>query len=312
MADAPQGDFLVLSQVSKRYGGVRALENVDFRCGRGKIHAVLGENGAGKSTLIKIVAGVVQPDAGSIALDGLPRQFGSPSAATAAGVVCIFQELSLMPDLSVADNISIAAPPRRFGLIDARAQRRRAEALLAEVGCEDVNPLLRVRDLPLSRRQMVEIAKALGQKPQLLILDEATSALTSADVEKVYALLARLKAENVAILYIYPSHARGRGAGGPRLGVPQRPPHRNLRQGRALDGGNRPTDDRARHRDAISAQTETRAARRRRSRSIVSVGRTVSRASRSKSAQARSSASADSTARARRRCCSPSSACCAA
>jgi ribose transport system ATP-binding protein len=202
MADAPQDDFLVLSQISKRYGGVRALENVDFRCGRGKIHAVLGENGAGKSTLIKIVAGVVQPDTGSISLDGLPRQFGSPAAATAAGVVCIFQELSLMPDLSVADNISVARPPRRFGLIDGRAQRRRAEALLAQVGCEDVNPLLRVRDLPLSRRQMVEIAKALGEKPTLLILDEATSALTSADVEKVYALLARLKAENVAILYI--------------------------------------------------------------------------------------------------------------
>jgi len=202
MADAPQGDFLVLSQISKRYGGVRALENVDFRCRRGKIHAVLGENGAGKSTLIKIVAGAVQPDAGSITLDGRLRQFGAPAAATAAGVVCIFQELSLMPDLSAADNISIAAPPRRFGLIDARAQRRRAEALLAEVGCEDVNPLLRVRELPLSRRQMVEIAKALGQKPQLLILDEATSALTSADVERVYSLLARLKTENVAILYI--------------------------------------------------------------------------------------------------------------
>jgi ribose transport system ATP-binding protein len=202
MADAPEGDFLVLSGVSKRYGGVRALENVDFACGRGRIHAVLGENGAGKSTLIKIVAGVVHPDAGSIALAGLPRRFSSPSAATAAGVVCIFQELSLMPDLSVADNISIAAPPRRFGLIDGRAQRRRAESLLAEVGCEDVNPLLCVRDLPLSRRQMVEIAKALGQKPKLLILDEATSALTSADVEKVYSLLARLKSEDVAILYI--------------------------------------------------------------------------------------------------------------
>jgi ribose transport system ATP-binding protein len=202
MADAPQGDFLVLSGISKRYGGVRALENVDFACARGTIHAVLGENGAGKSTLIKIIAGVVQPDAGSITLDGRARQFATPSAATAAGVVCIFQELSSMPDLSVADNISIAAPPRRFGMIDARAQRRRAEALLAEVGCEDVNPLLRIRDLPLSRRQMVEIAKALGQKPKLLILDEATSALTSADVERVYTLLARLKAENVAILYI--------------------------------------------------------------------------------------------------------------
>ncbi|HEX9170273.1 MAG TPA: sugar ABC transporter ATP-binding protein [Roseiarcus sp.] len=202
MAQAPEDDFLVLKQISKRYGGVRALENVDFRCGRGKIHAVLGENGAGKSTLIKIVAGVVQPDSGSISLDGRQREFRSPAAATDSGVVCIFQELSLMPDLSVADNISIAAPPRRFGLIDAREQRRRAEALLAEVGCEDVNPLLRVRDLPLSRRQMVEIAKALGQKPQLLILDEATSALTGADVEKVYGLLARLKEQSVAILYI--------------------------------------------------------------------------------------------------------------
>jgi len=181
---------------------VRALENVDFACARGLIHAVLGENGAGKSTLIKIVAGVVQPDSGTIKLEGVPYQFRNPAEATAAGIVCVFQELSLIPDLTVADNISISAPPKRFGLIDARAQRRRAEELLAEIGCEDVNPLLRVQDLPLSRRQMVEIAKAIGQKPKLLILDEATSALTSADVEKVYALLARLKAANVAILYI--------------------------------------------------------------------------------------------------------------
>ena len=197
-----QGAFLTLSGISKRYGGVRALEGVDFACERGKIHAVLGENGAGKSTLIKIIAGVVQPDAGGMRLAGNDVGFATPSAANAAGVVCIFQELSLMPDLSVADNISITSPPRRFGLIDARAQRRRAEALLAEIGCEDVNPLMRVRDLPLSRRQMVEIAKALGQRPRLLILDEATSALTSADVEKVYAMLAKLKSEGIAILYI--------------------------------------------------------------------------------------------------------------
>src|SRR5579864_2377031 len=197
-----QSGFLTLTGISKRYAGVRALEDVDFACERGKIHAVLGENGAGKSTLIKIIAGVVQPDAGTMCLAGNDVSFPTPSAANAAGVASIFQELSLMPDLSVADNISIASPPRRFGLIDARAQRRRAEELLAEIGCEDVNPLMRVRDLPLSRRQVVEIAKALGKKPQLLILDEATSALTSADVEKVYAMLARLKAEGVAILYI--------------------------------------------------------------------------------------------------------------
>jgi len=194
--------FLTLSGISKRYAGVRALEDVDFACERGKIHAVLGENGAGKSTLIKVIAGVVQPDSGRMSLAGKDVRFTSPSAANAAGIVCIFQELSLMPDLSVADNISIVSPPRRFGLIDAKAQRRRAEELLAEIGCEDVNPLMHLRDLPLSRRQVVEIAKALGKRPQLLILDEATSALTSADVEKVYAMLARLKSEGVAILYI--------------------------------------------------------------------------------------------------------------
>jgi len=194
--------FLTLSGISKRYAGVRALEDVDFACERGKIHAVLGENGAGKSTLIKVIAGVVQPDSGRMSLAGKDVRFTSPSAANAAGIVCIFQELSLMPYLSVADNISIVSPPRRFGLIDAKAQRRRAEELLAEIGCEDVNPLMHLRDLPLSRRQVVEIAKALGKRPQLLILDEATSALTSADVEKVYAMLARLKSEGVAILYI--------------------------------------------------------------------------------------------------------------
>ena len=196
------GSFLELAGISKRYGGVRALEDVSFACERGSIHAVLGENGAGKSTLIKIVAGVVRPDAGTMTLEGERVRFDGPIAANRAGIVCIFQELSLMPDLSVADNICIADPPRRMGLIDRSAQRRRAEELLARVGCADVNPLRRVRDLPLSRRQMVEIAKALGQSPKLLILDEATSALSGADVEKVYRILEELRQDGLAILYI--------------------------------------------------------------------------------------------------------------
>ncbi len=194
--------LLSLSNVSKRYGGVRALSNVDFACRAGSIHAVLGENGAGKSTLIKIVSGVVQPDEGSITLDGHPTVLADPQAANAAGIVCIFQELSLLPDLSVADNIGITRPPRRLGLIDRGRQRRRAEALLARVGCEDINPLTLVRQLPLSRRQMVEIAKALGREPRLLILDEATSALTAADVEKVYRILRDLKRDGLCLLYI--------------------------------------------------------------------------------------------------------------
>ena len=194
--------LLSLSGVSKRYGGVRALTDVTFACRRGSIHAVLGENGAGKSTLIKIISGVVQPDAGTITLEGRPVTIPTPQSANAAGVVCIFQELSLMPDLSVADNISIASPPRRFGLIDRRAQRRRAEQLLARVGCEDINPLSQVKSLPLSRRQMVEIAKALGRNPKLLILDEATSALTAADVQRVYGILHGLRDQGLSLLYI--------------------------------------------------------------------------------------------------------------
>ncbi len=194
--------FFALENVSKRYGGVHALRNVDFTCSRGSIHAVLGENGAGKSTLMKIMAGVVQPDEGRMTLDGVPVVFPNPAAANRAGIVCIFQELSLMPELSVADNITLSCPPRRFGLIDGLAQRRRSEELLARVGCEDINPSSRVADLPLSRRQMVEIAKALGRNPKLLILDEATSALTAADVDQVYRMLFELKAQGLSILYI--------------------------------------------------------------------------------------------------------------
>jgi len=199
---APGGALLTMEGISKRYGGVRALEDASFACARGRIHAVLGENGAGKSTLIKIMAGVTQPDAGEMRLDDRALRFSAPWEASAAGIVCIFQELSLMPDLSVADNISITRPPRRFGLIDRRRQREIAEASLARIGAEDIHPLATVADLPLSRRQIVEIAKALSRHPRVLILDEATSALTAADVAKVVKVLARLKEEGLAIVYI--------------------------------------------------------------------------------------------------------------
>jgi ribose transport system ATP-binding protein len=188
--------------VSKRYGGVKALEGANLAVEAGQIHAILGENGAGKSTLIKIMAGVVEPDEGRMLLDGREINFASPAAANQAGIVCIFQELSLIPDLSVADNISISNPPKKFGLIDRGAQRRIAEEALARAGAEDIHPLAPVKDLPLSRRQMVEIAKALARNPRVLILDEATSALTAADVAKVFVVLKRLRSEGLALLYI--------------------------------------------------------------------------------------------------------------
>ena len=194
--------LFVMQGVSKRYGGVRALQDADLAIEAGRIHAVLGENGAGKSTLIKVMAGVVAPDTGRMLLDGAPVAFDSPRAANAAGIACIFQELSLIPDLSVADNIAISNPPRRFGLIDRRAQRRMAEEALARAGAHNIHPLALVKDLALSRRQMVEIAKALAREPRILILDEATSALTAADVQNIYAVLKRLREEKLALVYI--------------------------------------------------------------------------------------------------------------
>lgn len=194
--------LLRLEGISKRYGGAIALKEANIAVRPGAIHAVLGENGAGKSTLIKIMAGVVAPDEGRMLLDGNEVSFASPAAANAAGIVCVFQELSLIPDLSVADNIVISNPPLRFGMIDRSKQRQIAEEALARAGAADIHPASLVKDLPLSRRQMVEIAKALARKPRLMILDEATSALTQSDVEKVFGVLKQLRAEGMALIYI--------------------------------------------------------------------------------------------------------------
>jgi ribose transport system ATP-binding protein len=191
-----------MHDITKRYGGVTALNKARIDIKAGRIHAVLGENGAGKSTLIKIMSGVVAPDEGGLELNGKPVVFPSPAAANAAGIVCIFQELSLIPDLSVADNIMISNPPVRFGMIDRAAQFRLAQDALTRAGGEDIDPRAIVRDLPLSRRQIIEIAKALARNPRVLILDEATSALTSADVTKVLSVLKRLRDEGMALIYI--------------------------------------------------------------------------------------------------------------
>jgi len=188
--------------VSKRYGGVRALEKAELTVNGGRIHAILGENGAGKSTLIKVMSGVVASDEGRMILDGREVAFASPAEANRAGIVCIFQELSLIPELSVADNIVISEPPTRFGMIDRRGQRRIAEAALARAGAEGIHPAALVKDLPLSRRQLVEIAKALARRPRILILDEATSALAAADVARIVQVLKRLREDGLALLYI--------------------------------------------------------------------------------------------------------------
>jgi len=193
--------LLELRGVSRHYGPVAALSEVDFTCRAGEIHAVLGENGAGKSTLMKLIAGVVQPTPGEIFIEARATRLATPAAAQSHGIVCMFQELSLAPDLSVRDNLLLGARSTGLGLFSYR-KLGHARALLDRIGGESIRLTMRVRDLTLPDRQLVEIVKALYRSPRLLILDEATSALNASVVERVFDLLRELRDEGLGVLFI--------------------------------------------------------------------------------------------------------------
>jgi len=179
---------LVLSGIKKSFGGVEALRGASLTCQRGEIHALIGENGAGKSTLIKILAGALRADAGEVLLNGEVLRVRSPLDAQEAGIGTVFQELSLIPDLTVAANLFYSMEPRvRAGRIDKRALRRKAAATMQELGVEGIEVGRTIRELSLAQRQIVEICKALIREPDVLVLDEATSALLPEQVEWLFA-----------------------------------------------------------------------------------------------------------------------------
>lgn len=191
--------------LTKRYPGVQALDQVDFHLNTGEVRALLGKNGAGKSTLIKIFSGAVAPDEGTLTLDGQPVHFHEPADARRHGIATIYQELSLVPDLSVAENIMLGRWPRRrhFGvsLVDQAGIKTEAMAALKTLGVE--LPL----DTPVSHfsvalQQIVEIAKAISVHPKVLILDEPTSSLPASEVDRLIYLVRRLAWEGMAIIYI--------------------------------------------------------------------------------------------------------------
>ncbi|MEM6430230.1 MAG: sugar ABC transporter ATP-binding protein [Deinococcota bacterium] len=202
--------LLELRGVHKRFPGVHALRGVDFSLHAGEIHALVGENGAGKSTLIKIMSGVHQPDEGQVLVGGQPVNFGSPKDAQTHGIDTIHQELSLYPELSVAENIFLGhAPMRHVGpawspvnLLDWDTMRTRAQALLADLDASDIDVRAKVGSLNIGNRQRVEIAKALSLDASVLIMDEPTAALTEADVAKLFVLTKRLRERGVGIIYI--------------------------------------------------------------------------------------------------------------
>ncbi|HET9003871.1 MAG TPA: sugar ABC transporter ATP-binding protein [Gemmatimonadaceae bacterium] len=200
-ATDPGLSLLEVSGVHKRFGGVHALRGAQLALRAGEVHALVGENGAGKSTLINILAGAIRRDSGSIVFAGEDADFRSPAESQHRGIAVIHQELAMLPTLSVAENLFMGRMPSRLGWVDRRAMRARARELLAEVGL-DVDPATRVSELGVSHQQLVEIAKALSMGARLLIMDEPTASLTEHETQRLLALVRRLRAAGVAIVYV--------------------------------------------------------------------------------------------------------------
>lgn len=200
----PAGGGAVLLEVrgvSKAFPGVQALTEVDLTVARGEVHALLGENGAGKSTLLKILAGAQSPDSGTIRFDGAPIVLQSPLHAQDVGIVTIYQEFNLVPNLSVAENVMIGREPRRGPFVDWAAMRSATSAQTRRVGLE-LDPGKLVKDLWVAEQQMVEIAKALSMQAKLVIMDEPTSALSDAELQKLFQIVRDLKAHGIAVIFV--------------------------------------------------------------------------------------------------------------
>jgi erythritol transport system ATP-binding protein len=195
-------EVLVARGVSKNYGGVQALKDVTFTAYRGKVNVLVGENGAGKSTLMKILSGSEQPSSGEILLDGEPVLLNGPRAAIERGIGIIHQELSLFPNLSIAQNMFAGRELRRAGrLVDDAAQRRRTRTVLQRLG-QELDPDTLVGDLPIGQQQLVEIGRVLLSEVRVLIMDEPTSALSNHEVDVLFEVMADLRQQDVTVIYI--------------------------------------------------------------------------------------------------------------
>lgn len=195
--------LLTLHGVKKHFGGVAALRGVDFELRGGEIHALLGENGAGKSTLIKVLGGIHAPEQGEIRLDGRAVAIRSVADADRCGIRIIHQELSLAPNLSIAENIYLGREPEWLGFIDRGRMFVEAGELVASLGLTELSDVrARVSDLTIAHQQLVEIARALSCRAQILVLDEPTSSLSVTETEALFATLQRLRSQGVGIIYI--------------------------------------------------------------------------------------------------------------
>lgn len=194
--------LLVMDRIAKRFGATQALRDVSLVAFGGETLALIGENGAGKSTLMKVLSGAHSPDAGSIQLNGRPFHSTRPIDARRAGIAMIYQELNLARDLSVEDNIMLGCERSRFGFVRTGDQREKIRRALALLGHAELNPQRRVGSLSIGVQQVVEIARALVSDARVMIFDEPTSSLSQHDVQRLFAIIARLQEQGLAIIYI--------------------------------------------------------------------------------------------------------------
>ncbi|MEM5427924.1 sugar ABC transporter ATP-binding protein [Cupriavidus oxalaticus] len=199
---AAAAPLLALRNISKTFPGVKALSNVQLTVYAGEVHALMGENGAGKSTLMKILSGAYTADPGAeCRIAGEPVAFGGPAAAREHGIAVIYQELSLAPNLSVAENIYLGRHLHRHGMVDRAAMASACEATLARLGA-DFTPNTPVHTLSIAQRQLVEIARAVHFETRILVMDEPTTPLSTRETDRLFALIRQLRAEGMAIIYI--------------------------------------------------------------------------------------------------------------
>jgi ribose transport system ATP-binding protein len=193
---------VVMKGISKSFGPVKVLEEVDFSITGGEIHALMGENGAGKSTLMKILSGAHTADTGSIVVDGKPVSIHSTKNAESLGIAIIHQELNLIPQLTVMENLFLGREPQRFGIIDSERMRAEAGTWLNKVGGSHIDTAREAGTLSIGQQQLVEIARALSLNAQVLIMDEPTAALTDHEIETLFQIMTDLKRHGIAIVYV--------------------------------------------------------------------------------------------------------------
>jgi ribose transport system ATP-binding protein len=199
MAEEP---LLTMRGIVKQFPGVRALDGVDLDVAAGEVHCLLGQNGAGKSTLIKVLAGAHRPDSGEIVWAGEPASFGSPQAADAAGIATIYQELDLVPGLSVAENVVLGHEPSRLGFTRPRDAENVARALLRRLGHPEIPPGRELVRLSAAGQQVVSMARALARDARLIVMDEPSAVLDPEEVRNLFRVIRELTADGVAVVYI--------------------------------------------------------------------------------------------------------------